>query len=136
MKKQNDSAFPEWLKYLLDVVRPHWWDNKRDTMALGDETAKALAVLDTFHNYDDDKMMAAVKEYLKTKRDAYIPFPGDLSDCFPQVDTVPTRKSRAFHIWHRDEVAVNWAMCQDCGERTPNVTACPFCADMKTRVIV
>jgi hypothetical protein len=126
MTQQNDYGFPQWLKYLLDVMRPNWKDN-----GLGNEVAKAIALLDSFYDEDNEKMLTAVKQYLKTKRDAYIPFPGDLSACFPHVDTAPTRKSRAFHIWHRDEVAANWPICPKCQEHTPNVTDCPLCTDMK-----
>lgn len=124
-QNQNDYGFPQWLKYLMDVMRPNWKTN-----GLGNETAKAIALLDSFYEEDEAKMLTAVKEYLKTKRDAYIPFPGDLSDCFPHVDTAPTRKSRQFQIWHRDEVAVHWATCATCGEKTPDIDNCPLCQEM------
>ena len=128
MTQQNDYGFPQWLKYLLDVMRPNWKTNEN---GLGNELAKAIALLDAFYDKSNEEMITAVKEYLKTKRDAYIPFPGDLSACFPAEDTTPTRKSRAFHIWHRDEVAALWPICPTCEEHTPDLEACPFCVDMK-----
>jgi hypothetical protein len=106
-------------------MRPNWKDN-----GLGNEVAKAIALLDSFYDEENDKMLTAVKQYLKTKRDAYIPFPGDLSACFQVADITPTRKSRAFHIWHRDEVAAHWPICRKCGEHTPNIEDCPMCNDM------
>lgn len=126
MTQQNDYGFPQWLKYLMDVMRPNWKDN-----GLGNETAKAIALLDTFYDEDNEKMITAVKRLLATKDNAYIPLPGELSKCFPHVDTDPTRKSRMFHIWHRDEVAAVWPICQKCQEHTPDVNDCPLCADMK-----
>lgn len=125
-KQQNDYGFPQWLKYLMDVLRPNWKDN-----GLGNELAKAIALLDSFYDQDNEVMIGLVKAYLSDKSDAYIPFPGDLRKHLQEEPYEQTRPSRAFHIWHKLEVAAKWPVCPACGEHTPSITNCPLCADMR-----
>ena len=52
----GDYGFPSWLKFLMSNLRPNWLDN-----GLGNDTAKALSLLDTFYEEDNEKMLTAVR---------------------------------------------------------------------------
>ena len=122
----TNYGFPNWLQYLLDVCRPQWRE-----IGLKTEYPRALALLDSFYAEDEARMMTAVKSYIRQKSDAFIPFPGEIANHLQTERQEQNRTSRAFHVWHREEVAAKWPICPMCEEHTPNVTDCPFCADMK-----
>lgn len=126
----TDYGFPNWLQYLLDVCRPQWRE-----IGLKTDHPRALALLDSFYAEDDQRMMAGVKSYLKQKSDGFIPFPGELDKHLPAVPDVDMRPSRAFHVWHKLEVAAKWPICQVCGEHTHSIVNCPLCADMRDEAV-
>jgi hypothetical protein len=79
--------------------------------------------------YDDDTMLDVVKAYVEDEE--FWPSVAKLRKA--AVHNQLNQQWRGpLWIWHKEWAADNWTLCSGpCGELTPDVSACPFCEDMR-----
>ena len=112
VKASQKKAAPIWLQYLIGAY-PHQ-----------KITAVTLGIMESqLAEYDDDVMLETVKAHVANSR--FFPAVSELKESY---GTLPMPLME----WHRDVYAPkHWTLCPGpCGELTPDVGACPFCADM------
>jgi hypothetical protein len=120
------AQLPTWLR-LMVASFPKVKNARIDSFAAY-ETA--------FADEDDDVMTDAIVRALKAHEYHSWPTIGQIARAVEDVKTqrhVATydMKTVPFHVWHRDVFAPSkWELHEPCGELTPDVDDCPFCADM------
>jgi hypothetical protein len=119
------ELLPAWLNYLVAAY------------PMAGIARMTLAVFeDQFSDVDPAVMMQAAKAH--TKRSKWFPAVKELLDAVEEVELAAEERwlipKPVWDVMQYRKAAAAWATCPECGEWTPDLNNCPFCADMAEMV--